>query len=711
MQTTLSNVPSRSQPLDETKAPPLSVPSALRSAFDFMLVIDSRQSEQVVVGHAVSFLHHARAVMADPHGTFTSLLLNYCLEVRFPRFHNKASDKQSGLKSSTSKHPTPFTQAQLEERKPAEFPQNMWNGLVSTGLIQLYRSPHGKLDQDEKGAKAFQRDYVSYVDSMIADIERTQTLSESQIRVVNQIAGNMAFIYGEKFIRPVTKKSSPASELARLIKKAQPASPALDKFYISILSVQEQLKLGDATRILLKERKNSGESLNPELEASIVEWGKSGKAFELTAISQGERDSLLECSRAAMNQLLKSEIGTNLELAWMASVQAAQKDLEYLRDINDVDPSDSSRPPTYPPENYRFVRVVRATMRELNDLKRMSEFLEKEKLTGLQVEMDQSPFVWPRIAEAVLATKPSSLTLHSPTATQPFGSQNIAEVQPYLCLRYEHHLPLTLTTAPRTILEHDVNLARHATIEWQSPSSGTALLTDKTVTFSIDGKTGISNEVRARLGNAKVTTSCLVIKEPHAAPSDAPLAFATFFTQNIREVPGYSCHSFGKTVQLYVAHDRKPAPSSQPERASVVEAQQMAPLTSEVPAIALPPAAPPTQPVAAKKVRKEPTPPPVRDPRPKISEDQALAAKVIVAALPEVQNIARSSKALTPVVPFKESEISTALNILKNGERPGSKALKALRHYVNDDANFKDCLHGARTVREDLKSLLAGLLD
>ena len=712
---TLSNVKSHPQSVGNSQAQPISVPPALRSAFDFMLVIDSRQSDQAIVAQTVSFLNHARAVIADTHGTFTSLMLNYCLGVRFSRSSKGGLDKESSPKSSSSKHHNLFTQAQLEERKPAEFPAEMWSGLVSTGLMQMYRSPHGRIDQDEKGAKAFQRDYLKYVDAMIADIERKRTLSDSQLRVVNQIAGNMVFLYGEKFIQPVTKKSSTASDLASLIKEAQPTTSELYKFYTSILSTRDQLKLGDATRIILKETKNRSVPLNAEVEASLVEWGKNGKTFEATTLSREEMDALFQRSRAAVTQLLRSEIGTTLELTWIASVQAAQKDLEYLRDASDIDPSDTSKVPVYPSENYRFARIVRATMRELNDIKRMSEFLEKEKLTGLHLEIDHSAFVWPRIAEALLAARPSSVTLHSPTAHQSFGAQNIADIQPYLCLRHEHHLPLTLATAPRTMLEHDINLAKHVTIEWPSPTTGTAIIGDTSVTFTIDDATGVTNEVRALLSNAKVATSCFTLRDPQAASSDKPMAFATFFTQNIREVSGYTCHSFGKTIQIYVANDRKSGPAVQLEPTSVVEAPQIAAAPSESPPSVEPlPSVVATQqaePVQVKKVKKVPPPPPVRDPRPKISEDQTLAAKVIVAAVPDVQNIARSSKALTPLVPFKESEISTTLNILKNGERPGSKALKALRHYVSEDANFKDCLHGARNVREDLKTLLSQLLD
>ena len=64
------------------------------------------------------------------------------------------------------------------------------------------------------------------------------------------------------------------------------------------------------------------------------------------------------------------------------------------------------------------------------------------------------------------------------------------------------------------------------------------------------------------------------------------------------------------------------------------------------------------------------------------------------------------------MVPFAQPELITTLNILKNGEKPGNKALKALRAYVVDDANFKDAIRSKTisAVRANLKSLLEELL-
>jgi hypothetical protein len=61
-------------------------------------------------------------------------------------------------------------------------------------------------------------------------------------------------------------------------------------------------------------------------------------------------------------------------------------------------------------------------------------------------------------------------------------------------------------------------------------------------------------------------------------------------------------------------------------------------------------------------------------------------------------------------VPFSDSVISTTLHILKNGERPGGKNLKALRHYIGDDGNFRDCGPAAIPIRNTLKTLIDELL-
>jgi hypothetical protein len=210
-----------------------------------------------------------------------------------------------------------------------------------------------------------------------------------------------------------------------------------------------------------------------------------------------------------------------------------------------------------------------------------------------------------------------------------------------------------------------------------------------------------------------------------------------FFSGRGLDINGHTTHTFGKTLQLFIADAPKepvPAPpqeDAQPSTAAsttAVEAPSApldatpqaiastAPLPSPLAAPVIPeqlaPPAATSQAVIPKKVKKAPPPPLPKEPRPRISDEHSQAAKEVVAALPEIQAAARSSRSLKPTVPFTDAEIVSTLHILKNGEKPGTKKLKAVLDYVSNDSNFRDAIASSRlrSTREALSKILHSLL-
>ena len=681
-----------------------------------MISHDSRSNGQTIRDKSLALLKATRDLVAEPNASFAQTMVTHCLQIRFPRrTENKA----------------------LTEVRSSELPYlspRIKDGFRKVQLSEFYQSLSGPLPMDIKGVRAFQRDYLAHLDDMISTLERASLVPDSLATPIDQLSGFvLGFCRKERTPSP-NRKGASANDIATLLAHTNEVDLMTLKIAISTLMQRDGLEsLKAAINPILSRARALGIIISPAMEREVSEWAKKGEIPSISKLSSDERDALIRNLRMSAVQLLRGECGDLMELDWMASVQDAQRDFEYLYDKADRDPARPDHVPEYPEVNYRFARTLRLTMRELNDLKRAAECLQREKLSGLRVEMDQSPFLWPRIAEVILFTRPSEITLHSPTAHEPFEAPSDENLKPFLCQRSMHVVPISLTTSPKRIVEQEIYLANKGNVEWTSRSQGETTLDDRTLSFQIDPNLEVTDAVRALAPHTKLYSNCFVIKDPNAPAGAEPLAFGVIFPVRFVDVPGHTSYTFGKTIQLYIKQMVKAAPiahselPSQPQTTETILKTE-APLTSATPSIfELIKTAPSSTPIAPeqpgpptakteaeapRKVKKAPPPPPVKEPRPRIAEEQAWVAKEVVSALPEIQAAARASKALKPEVPFSNSEVVTTLHILKNGEKPGNKKLKAVLEYVSHDANFRDALESSRlrATREALTEILHALL-
>lgn len=688
----------------------MGVPAPLRAAFELMIAHDSRSEPKAIHDRALSFLKATRDLVAEPEATFAQAMVTHCLKIRFP--------------SSTESKA-------LSESKAAELPylsQRLQDGFRKVRMAEFYHSLSGTLPMDVKGVRAFQRDYVAHLNEMVASVERASEVPETLIKPIDQLSGFvLGFCRKERAPSP-NRKGASAHDIATLLSHTERVDLLTLKIAVSTLTQRDGLEsLKAAINPIVSRARGLGVEIPTETEREISEWAKRGEPLAMSRLTVEERDTLVRNLRLSAVQLLKGKCGGLMELDWMSSVQDAQRDFEYLYDKADINPAKPEQVPEYPEVNYRFARTLRLTMRELNELKRASECLQQEKLSGLRVEMDQSPFLWPRIAEVLLATNPSEIILHSPTAHEPFEVPEDESVKPFLCQRGMHVVPVSLTTSPKHIIEQEVYLASKGSVEWASGSHGEASLGDRKIAVRVDPHLGTSDAIRSVVPHTKPHSHCFLIRDPKASSDAAPLAFGILFPTRFVDIPGHTSHTFGKTMQLYIALAKKatpiptPEPVAQPQSHETSVAPPSSPVIEVVPPLSTPtPTEPerqsvPTQSpevVLLKKVKKAPPPPPVKEPRPRISDEQAHIAKEVVAALPEIQAAARSSRALKPEVPFTDPEMATTLHILKNGEKPGTKKLKALREYVSNEGNFRDAIGSSslRAARQSLGALLDTLL-
>lgn len=703
-------------------APSLSgVPVPLRAAFELMIAHDSRPDPKVLRDKSVTLLRAARDLLASPDGKFAKGVLEHYLNIYFP------SESENKL----------LTQMKLRELPPlpTEIPKGFKQQLSyrRTGdSIRYYESTFGLLPQDVLGVRAFQRDYLPYLDGIIATVERAEQVPDSARETIDKLSAFIMGFCSKQTALQEKPKHASSADLAHLLLHSQPVDLLTLKIAASNLTTRDSIKsLATAIEPLVRRARELGVAISPEMERELTTWATRNEPMQLSTLTQEERDTRLRSLRLATTQLLAGDRGSALEVEWMKKLQDAQRDFEYRFDRADKVPANSDHIPEYPEVNYRFSRALRLTMPELNDLKRASELLERQELTGLRVEMDQSPFLWPRIAELILFSKPSEIILHSPTALEPFEAPTEKSVKPFLCQRTMHVIPVTLTTSPKEIIEQEAYLASKGIIEWSSGSQGEATLENRNVRIRIEPTPRVTDTVRALAPHIQPDSNCFVIRDPKASPSTPPLAFGVFFSGRSPIIVGHTTHTFGKTVCLFIAQKVKEAQSepiaeteASPTPAAVEPSQPPLPPSPAGDSIEpAPPQTPitPEQPIAPaqkpevvlpKKVKKAPPPPPVKEPRPRISDEHALVSRQVVAAIPEIQAAARSSRALKPEVPFTNPEMVTALHILKNGEKPGNKKLKALRDYVANDSNFRDALTSARlkTCREELGKLLDSLI-
>lgn len=692
------------------------VPAPLRAAFELMIAHDSRWDPQGLREKALSFLKATRDLAAEPEPTFADAMVTHCLKVLFsPKKENKA----------------------LTEIKSSELPhlsQRIHDGFRKIRLAEFYHSLSGTLAMDVKGVRAFQRDYIGHLDDIISSVERASEVPENLLKPIDQLAGFVLGFCRKKRAPSPNRKGASAHDISMLLYHAERIDLPTLQLAISTLTQRDGLEsLKAAINPIVSRARGLGVVIPPEAERELSDWAKRSELLAISKLGGEDRDALVSTLRVSTRQLLKGECGALMELDWMASVQDAQRDFEYLYDKADINPAKSDQVPEYPEVNYRFARALRLTMPELNDLKRASEFLEREGLADLRVEMDQSPFLWPRIAETILFAKPSEIALHSPTALEPFEAPTEKAIKPFLCQRTMHVIPVTLTTSPKEIIEQEVHLAGKGSVEWASSVRGEASLGDQKISMTIEPNMRVSDAVQAFAPHIKPNSNSFIIRDPKAAPSAPPRAFGVFFSERSPSLPGHTTHAFGKTVCLFVAQAVKeveaaalpqtlmptvpaavepPAPPLTSTTLPIIEQNEVTlPATPTAPEQPAPPT-PKAEVMVPKKVKKAPPPPPVKEPRPRISDEHAQVAKEVVAALPEIQTAARSSRALKPEVPFTDPEMATTLHILKNGEKPGTRKLKALREYVLSEGNFRDAMGSStlRAARQRLGALLDTLL-
>jgi hypothetical protein len=688
-----------------------------------MIAHDSRPDLKTLHSKTLAFLRSTRDLFVAADGKFAKELLEHYLGIYLP---SKSTNKVLAHMRLQEAPPLP-------PRIPEGFKQELHHS-DNTEPIRYYRSTFGALSQDVLGVRAFQRDYLPYLDEIIATIDKTEQVTDSVMHTVDKLSAFVMGFCGKSSTPQDSRKHASSIELGHVLLHSQPVDLLTLKLAASNLMIRDNIQsLGTAIVPLIRRARETGVFISSEMERDLVIWAGRNEPIQFSSIPSEHRNALVARLRIATTQLLASSRGNALELEWMARAQDAQRNFEYRYDNADKNPAHPDYLPEYPEVNYRFARALRLTMPELNDLKRASEFLEREGLSGLRVEMDQSPFLWPRIAETILFAKPSEIVLHSPTALEPFEAPTEKAIKPFLCQRTMHVIPVTLTTSPKEIIEQEVHLAGKGSVEWASSVRGEANLGDQKISMTIEPNMQVSDAVRAFAPHIKPNSNSFTIRDPKAAPSAPPRAFGVFFSERSPSLPGHTTHAFGKTVCLFVAQAVKeveaaalpqtvmptvpaavepPAPPLTSTTLPIIEQIEVTlPATPTAPEQPAPPT-PKAEVMVPKKVKKAPPPPPVKEPRPRISDEHAQVAKEVVAALPEIQTAARSSRALKPEVPFTDPEMATTLHILKNGEKPGTKKLKALREYVLSEGNFRDAMGSStlRAARQRLGALLDTLL-
>jgi hypothetical protein len=426
--------------------------------------------------------------------------------------------------------------------------------------------------------------------------------------------------------------------------------------------------------------------MDREMPHRLTEWAKRERPLTIADLNETQRASVLPVLTQGIRHLMRSGLSDVLELQWMSAVEEPLRKYQFT--------TQGSKPS--PLSNLLGSARIKKDVEQL--LERTATELAKEGLTGLSVEVDYSPFMWPRIAELLAVTKPQFLTVHS---AQTERVSETSEISPRFLTRAEAStLPLNLSTSVHQAIEHDITITTRNTVTWQTDLSAATEIDGRSVNITITNDLTIDREVQALLGLKKPPAASFVIRERQSASEGEATthAFGVFFLDLQREVAGYKRLDFGKELKVFVSlHRPEPKTLRSPNQVSLAER-----------VASLPPATAPSGTTAKGRVAIASAP--VREPRSKISTDQAVVAKAVLMEVPRIQEHARKSVTLKPHLPFSDAELLATLNILKNGERPGTKSLKGLRHYVDEDKNFKDCGNAANSVRGPLRVLLGELL-
>jgi hypothetical protein len=526
----------------------------------------------------------------------------------------------------------------------------------------------------------------------------TEDVLAADLKVASsELAGSLMIMKRKPLLEKSLEDAVPADETIAALHAAEELSPNLLKMFTTEIARPRSLPLRNAWSAVLRRLQNSQCAISQETIEEISAWAKNGAPFEFSELSTKQQHETLRALETLMKHLKLAGLEESHEVQayallarqWEVCVRVASEEPEH--------------------EFAKAAAAARLNARELKDIMDAADLLREEGLQGLTVEVDRSPFIWPRIAEALLLGEPRHLALHGtgPLAPATTSDETVRHI-PYFVHRGTHHLPISCSLPVHDLIADEVYTAYHVRPLWKTPELGIVEQQGHTTTVSLSPSLVASSRVRDLLKLRTLPAGSFLISARQRFEESSPevLAFGVFFHSVLRDVPGFKRHDFGKTLHLFVAVDKKiPAVDPAPQSVEPTVNTPATELSPEV--VGPPPTQNPLQPQRAASAKKIPTP---KEPRPTISEDHALSAKVALTSIRDIQTKAQQSHALNPTIPFKDASIMATLNILKNGERPGSKGLKELRNYVLDDKNFRDCLHHAELVRTTLKQLLSDLL-
>jgi hypothetical protein len=637
--------------------------TSLREAFQFLLAIDSRAPAAEVYTKGIAFANRFQELLETPNNEFIKGFFGFCVTAR---------SKEQGLR-------VPSTE--LELSRPTGFPDAIWLGVHPRGSVPRYYSPYGAVENDGWGTRAFHRDVCTYVGSIAAEARSQNPLSDETVVKLNEFAANVLVCFRKRVREHSSIAATKADEIATLLQSCDTVTEPMLQILASQLTFSENLPLSKSLPAILKRTGLALPGLTKDAVARATDRARGERPLTLEDLDVTTRSETIHNLSAGVCKLMEEGLAATLELKWMNAVEAPLRSFKFS---------------TYGSSASPLVSLLGATRFQtdaLPHLERAMADIARLGLTGLAIEVDHSPFAWPKIAEIVALTKPSSLMIGASADQRQTTPKTISPS--FLAAWSENHLPLSLAVGVTTAVEHELLLLSPQEISWPSATEGRCNLFGQTITIQTSEELTTSREVQRLLGLSKPPTFAFSMRDPRCEPlpEGRPYAFGVFFHDLKRDAPGYERLDFGGVLKLFISTQRpEPKKSSSKSRTPTALSEASRP------------------PAHSSSKAVDSKPPPPREQRPTISSDLATVAKVSLLEIPSIQQVARQSNALHPRIPFNEQDVIVTLNILKNGERPGTKSLKALRAYITDEAHFKDCGLRANAVRTALGTIVDQLL-
>lgn len=581
-------------------------------------------------------------------------------------------------------------------------PQAIWDRIDEQNPI-----PHYKSHDNTWGKAEFRRDYTTWIQELHQQTLAAGSFTPETAGVVERLAGTVILKYGREVEAPKLSPKNHADDIAKLISFCDNTSFHLLQVCVSQLANSCGLPLSKAATILVDARLNDrGITVPNEVKERVTAWAKLNTKVHLAELSAADRQSVVTDLTKGFSALADAELRDIMEVKWITDVLSHLRAFERSQDEFEKSP---------------FLGLFGATRLrgdEVRDLERALAEIDKLQLSNLALHVDHTAFTWPRIAEGLVLFAPESLTVHSDC----IGAEHPGSIMPPALLfqRERSHLPIGLATSVAQTLDYETLHASGKPMRWESATQGHMLEGDATMSVRVEDGTRVASQVQKLLSLSQPPVFCFSLHDPKStdAPTETPIAFAVIFKDVAGKVPGYTQHRFGTVLQLFVKDvrpelrtDTPVSPSIPADTLSTQEKKEPAPSPEQGASVKQQPPVAASEQRPARQQKPPPPPPQPKEPRPKISESHSVIAKAAVASIPDLQKRAHESNSAQPHVPFSDSVLSTTLHILKNGERPGGKSLKALRHYIGDDSNFRDCGPAANPVRNSLKTLLDELLE